>query len=381
MTDLGNRERYRDARKVTVVGAVINLLLAIVKVVFGYIGQSNALVADGVHSFSDLLTDMMVLFAAKHGAKRADSAHPYGYERIETVATVAVGALLIVVAVSIILAAGSRIVNVEVMLHPGMLALSVAFVSIVAKEGIYHYTVRVANRIRSNLLRANAWHHRSDSISTLVVIIGIVGTMAGVYYLDTIAAIIVAVMIGKMGWDLGWQSIRELTDAALDKEKVEEIRRIILSVSGVRDLHMLRTRSTGANAFVDVHILVDPKLSISEGHQISENVEIKLTNSIEEVGDVTVHIDPEDDQRVRASLALPLRDEVLRRLGEKWKHIEEAKQIRNITLHYLSGKLHVEAILPLSVAGSVEKATKLSESLSAAAAALPDIGSVKILYQ
>lgn len=374
-------DRYRAARKVTIVGAVVNLVLSVLKIVFGIVGQSQALVADGIHSFSDLLSDFLVLFAAKQGAKDADSAHPYGYARIETVSTVAVGGLLMVVAIGIIVAAGERIMNPGMLLHPGWLALVIAFVSVAAKEAIYHYTLRVANRLRSNLLRANAWHHRSDSVSTLVVIVGIAGTMAGLSYLDTIAAIVVAAMIGKMGWDLGWQSIRELMDASLDQDKVEQIKRTILSVEGVRELHLLRTRRTGANAFVDVHILVDSKVSISEGHQISETVSTRLTNSIEEVGDVTVHIDPEDDQQVRASLALPLRSEVLRMLREKWQGIDEINAIKTVTLHYLGGKLHVEIVLPLSVAGSVERATDLTGRLAAAARSLPDVGSVKILYQ
>ncbi len=382
MTDATDQtDRYRASRQVTIIGAVINLVLSALKIVFGIIGQSQALVADGIHSFSDLLSDFLVLFAAKQGAKDADSAHPYGYARIETVATVAVGGLLIVVAIGIIVAAGDRIMNPGMLLHPGMLALVIAFVSVAAKEAIYHYTVRVANRLRSNLLRANAWHHRSDSVSTLVVIVGIVGTMAGLSYLDTIGAIIVAVMIGKMGWELGWQSIRELMDAGLDQDKVAQIRGTILAVEGVRELHLLRTRRTGANAFVDVHILVDPKVSISEGHQISETVSTRLTNSIEEVGDVTVHIDPEDDQQVRASLALPLRSEVLRRLRGQWQGIDEINAIKTVTLHYLGGRLHVEIVLPLSVAGTVERATTLTERLTTAANALPDVGSVKILYQ
>lgn len=341
--------RYRDSRRVTLVGALINLLLAAAKIVFGIIGQSQALVADGVHSLSDLISDMMVWFAAKHGSRDADESHPYGHARIETAVTVGLGALLMLVAAGILIDAVTRLFEVERLLHPGYLALSVALVSVFSKEALYHYTVAVARRHRSNLLRANAWHHRSDAVSSIVVVIGVVGAMAGLFYLDALAAAVVALMVAKVGWDLAWQSLKELVDTALDAERVEQIRARILAVDGVKHLHMLRTRRMGPDALVDVHILVHPRCSVSEGHQISETVRAELIRGFEEVTDVMVHIDPEDDEVYPVNAGLPLREALLERLREQWREIPEARLIEKATLHYLEGRVHVDLLLPLSV--------------------------------
>ncbi|HEB80630.1 MAG TPA: cation transporter, partial [Chromatiales bacterium] len=181
--------RYRAVYRVTIVGAVINVVLAGAKILFGIIGRSQALVVDGIHSLSDLASDAMVLVAARHGSRDADEDHPYGHARVETAVTVGLGVLLIAVGAGIGYETGSRLFAPRELLHPDLLTLIVAVLSIVSKEGLYHYTVHAARRARSNLLRANAWHHRSDAISSVVVAIGIGGTMAGLPYLDAIAAV------------------------------------------------------------------------------------------------------------------------------------------------------------------------------------------------
>lgn len=372
--------RYAAARRVTLVGAVVNLFLAGAKMLFGIVGHSQSLVADGVHSLSDLISDGMVLVAAKHGSRDADESHPYGHGRIETVFTVALGALLLLVAGGIMVDAVMRLFRPERLFHPGMLALAVAGLSVVSKEALYHYTQRVAKRQRSNLLRANAWHHRSDAISSVVVMIGVGGTMAGLPYLDAIAAVGVALMIAKVGWDLAWHSLRELVDTALDADRVQAIRGSILSVDGVHALHSLRTRRMGQDALADVHILVDPKLSVSEGHHVSETVRRRLIEEIEEVQDVLVHIDPEDDEETAPSIDLPSRQEVIARLKEHWRHLPAAEQIERVTLHYLDGTLSVEVILPLSATRDRQDAEALSRALAAPAQQLPDVESVRVFY-
>lgn len=341
--------RYRDSRRVTVVGAAVNLVLAAAKIAFGIVGQSQALVADGVHSLSDLVSDVMVWWAAKHGSRHADESHPYGHARIETAVTVGLGVLLILVAAGILIDAVTRLFEVDRLLHPGYLALVVAAVSVLAKEVLYHYTLAVARRHRSNMLRANAWHHRSDAVSSIIVVVGVAGAMAGLYYLDALAAAAVALMIAKIGWDLAWQSLKELVDTALDAERVAEIRERILAVDGVKQLHMLRTRRMGPDALVDVHILVHPKCSVSEGHQISETVRAELIRAFDEVTDVMVHIDPEDDEAHPVNADLPLREELLERLRVQWRDIPEAQAIEKATLHYLKGRVQVDLLLPLSV--------------------------------
>lgn len=373
-------ERYRATRRVTIVGAVVNLLLSIGKVVIGVIGGSPALVADGIHSLSDLLTDIMVVWAAKHGSKDADEDHPYGHGRIETVFTVALGVVLLLVAAGIVYDAVSRLFHPERLTHPGVLALVMAGISVVSKEILYQYTLRVAKRIRSNLLKANAWHHRTDAISSIVVIFGIGGTMAGLPYLDAIAAVVVGLMIAKIAWELGWHAVHELVDTALEAERVEAIRHVIQSVDGVNELHTLRTRRMGADALVDVHIQVDPLLSVSEGHHISERVRQKVIREIDEVQDVLVHIDPEDDEQIALSAHLPSRQVLLARLRGFWQDSPAAAHIRRVTLHYLDGRLRVEVYLPLELARNEAERASLTAALQQPVQAMAEIESLTVHY-
>ncbi|MDX1594473.1 MAG: cation diffusion facilitator family transporter [Gammaproteobacteria bacterium] len=374
-------ERYTATRRVTMVGAAVNVLLSVLKVLLGVVGHSAALVADGIHSLSDLVSDAVVIYAAKLGSEHADERHPYGHGRIETVATVAVGGLLILVATGIAWDATARLFEPERLLHPTLLALAAAVVSVFAKEALFHYTMRVARAQRSNLLRANAWHHRSDAISSVVVIVGIGGAMAGLDYLDAVAAVVVGLMIAKAGWDLAAHSISELVDTALEPERLEVIRDAILEVEGVDALHMLRTRRMGAEALVDVHILVDPTISVSEGHQLSEKVRWHLIRKIDEVADVTVHIDPEDDEVVSPSMHLPLRDKMERKLRACWADNEHAGAIEEITLHYLDGKVEVDLLLPLDLAGgNLDALRATGRTLAEAAEALEEVRCVRVRY-
>jgi cation diffusion facilitator family transporter len=321
-----------------------------------------------------------VLFAAKHSHREADEEHPYGHGRIETVATVALGVALLTVAAGISYDAVRRLLEPDLLLHPGLLALLAALVSVIAKEVIYQYTARVARRLRSNMLHANAWHSRSDAISSIVVVIGVGGTMAGLRWLDAAAAIVVALMIAKIAWDLLWKSLQELIDTALEAEQVEAISASIRDVPGVRSLHMLRTRRSGSDALVDVHILVDPKLSVSEGHQIGETVRSRLLAGNDEVTDVTVHIDPEDDEMASPCTHLPLRDEILRRLEAQWQQLEGAPQPDKVVLHYLNGKVHVDVYLPRS-SGAEQERDALAGAVSRAARQAEDIGDVHVYYR
>lgn len=343
---LARATRYRAVARVTIVGAIMDLLLGIAKLVAGYLAYSQALIADGVHSLSDLFTDGMVLYAAKHSSHEPDDEHPYGHGRFETIATVGLAVALILVACGIAYDATMRLFEPDVLPQPGVLALLVAVLSIVSKEWIYHYTMRVARRERSEMLRANAWHSRTDAFSSVIVVIGVAGAMAGFSYLDALAAIGVALIIAHIGGGLGWKALKELADTAVDEEQVDKLRKCILSVDGVRDLHLLRTRHAGGLVFVDVHIIIDALLSLSEGHHISEMVTSRLLQEIEGVTDVTVHIDPEDDEDEAVSLALPMRGEFLERVRHLLEGVEEANRIERFTLHYLAGKVRVEALMP-----------------------------------
>ncbi|MEE8481781.1 MAG: cation diffusion facilitator family transporter [Acidiferrobacterales bacterium] len=356
-----DQHRYRSTVRVTLVGSALDLMLGIAKVVVGFASQSQALIADGIHSFSDLLTDGLVLYAVSHANQAADEEHPYGHRRIETAATVGLGAILIAVAIGIAFDAGLRLFEPERLLKPGMIALVVAAISIVSKEAIYHYTMRTAREVRSDLLRANAWHSRTDAISSIIVFIGVAGTMAGLNYLDALGAIGVALMIVKIGWDLMWRSLRELVDTGLEPNRIAAIRESIMSVDGVSALHLLRTRRMGGDALADVHLQVNPVVSVSEGHHISEAVRTTLIRDIDEISDVTVHIDTENDQAAKRSHELPLRSEAIRNALDCFRDIDSVDDIEQIGLHYLDGKIQLELLLPLERAHDTVAARALAQ--------------------
>ncbi|SER50475.1 cation diffusion facilitator family transporter [Nitrosomonas sp. Nm51] len=362
-TDISARQqRYQDVRKVTLVGFAVDFFLGVVKVITGWLANSQALIADGIHSFSDVFTDFFVLYAAKHAHKAADERHPYGHGRIETLATVALGIVLVAVACGVAYDSILRLNQSADISVPGNLALAVAIVAIISKEAIYRYTVAAARRLRSDLLMANAWHSRSDAISSIVVMLGIVGAMYGQPYLDSVAAVVVAVMIAKIGFDLVRSSSLELIDTALGREEVNAIRKHIFEVKGVRSMHMLRSRKSAGNAIIDVHIQVDPLLSVSEGHQIGDTVRRRLLDAIDVVSDVTVHIDPEDDESGSPCDDLPNREHVIKALKQCWPHLP-ASAIEQVTLHYLSGEIQIELDLPLSILHNIQEASKLVNQL------------------
>jgi len=375
-----NSERYIATRNVTLIGVVSNIVLTILKLVFGWIGHSQALIADGLHSLSDLISDAVILVAAKISDKKADKDHPYGHGRFETVATVIVGTLLILVAIGMLMDAAWRLWFTEQLLQPTGITLAIAVISILVKEATYQYTIYVAEKYRSQMLRANAWHHRTDAVSSVIVFVGIVGAMAGFPWLDAVAAIGVSFMIIHIGWQLSWSGLRELVDTSLDRKTVLEIETIIKSVEGVRDIHFLRTRRMGANVLVDVHLLVSPMISVSEGHHIGEIVQNRLIDEMEEVADVVIHIDPEDDEKVAPSLTLPLRREVLTRLQRHWQHLDQAHAIENITLHYYNGRVSADIYLPLSLVEDIQTAQLLSQQFIEAVDVEPDIHNIRVYY-
>ena len=373
--------RYAIIRRVTLVGAAVDAILALAKVGGGLAAQSQSLVADGVHSLSDLVTDLLVLFAARLARAKPDADHPYGHERIETAATVALGVVLILIGAGIAFDSFWRLFHPEELQVPAWWAMAIAAVSVGLKEGIYHYSMRAARRFRSRLLEANAWHARSDAASSIVVIVGVGGALLGLGYLDAIAAVIVSWMIGAMGYRLARQSVQELIDTGLEPEQVESIRAALMEIDGVRDLHMLRTRQMGPKSLVDVHILLhDPRLSVSEGHQISEAARAELIRQFLDIEDVTVHIDPEDDEVVAQGRDLGLRGEIEARLRAAWTDVPEAEAIRRITLHYLDGRIQVEVELPLELALGRDAPEPIQQRFEQAAEAVPDVSKVRILF-
>lgn len=374
-------QRESAVVRTSVIGALVNLILSGVKIAIGLIGQSQALVADGVHSLSDLVSDGVVLVAGRHAAQAPDSDHPYGHARYETVATLLLGFLLLAVALGLGWDAVQRLFDPMGLLTPEPITLIAALVSILSKEWLFWWTLNYAKRVRSELLRANAWHHRTDAISSVVVLVGIAGTLAGLPYLDAVAAVLVALMIAKIAWDLGWSAVSELVDTGLDSARLAAVRDTIKSVAGVRDIHMLRTRKLGGLVSADVHVLVHPHLSVSEGHMISLLVERRLQREIDEITDVTVHIDPEDDERAPSCDALPLRPEVLARLASLWSSIPAATERRDVVLHYLGGAIDVDVIFPVATCRRPTSTTEaLEDALADALRNAPEFRRVRVLY-
>ncbi len=373
-------QRKKETNRITLWGVAVNLFLAVIKTAGGIMGQSQALLADGIHSLSDLASDAMVLVAAKHAGEDADEDHPYGHGRYETLATVALGIILMGVAAGIAYDAILRLENPEDIAIPAPFTLIIAMISILSNEALYHATRAVAQKIRSPLLEANAWHHRSDAVSSIVVLLGIGATFIGYPLVDAIAAIIVALMIGKIGLDLSRQSVQELVDTALEPEMVEQIKNTILDIDDVRELHLLRSRRMGHNALVDVHIQVSPKLSVSEGHHISESVETALKDKFDEVNDVTVHIDPEDDESAASCKNLPLRSELLLALNQEWSKHETLKNIDDITLHYLDGRISVEAGLSYKYLSRIEDIPSLQKAFNEATKNVASVGECMLQF-
>jgi len=335
-------ERFAAAQKSTWVSIIINLLLTFLQVLGGFFAHSQALMADGLHSLSDLMSDILVLFANRHGNRHADANHPYGHARMETAATLVLGVFLAALGVGLLVAAAVRLQQPQALQAVSPIGLSIAIIALVAKEGMFRYMLAVAKRVRSQMLVANAWHARSDAASSLVVVVGIIGNLLGYTFLDLVAAAVVGVMIGHMGGKLAFEALAELIDTGLDAEEVEAIRHTLLTTPGVLSLHDLRTRKMADNALVDAHIIVDPKVSVSEGHYIAEAARYAVLKA-HHVLDVMVHIDPEDDMQAKPNVHLPNRLGLLQHLASKLNDDELLKY--RFIFHYLDGKVDAEIYL------------------------------------
>ena len=284
-------QMQQAAKRSTWVSVVVNTILSALQIAVGFFAQSQALIADGIHSLSDLLSDFVVLIAGRYSVKEADEGHPYGHRRYENAASLVLGVLLLSVAVGMIFRAVEKFAEPNAIAQVHSIALWVALLTLLMKEALFRYMLAAAKRVRSGMLAANAWHARSDAASSLVVAIGIVGNLMGYPLLDPLAALVVGIMVGKMGISFGWLAFQDLMDASADEETLARIRSVIERQQGVLGYHDLRTRKLGDMVNVDVHIEVDSMLSVVEGHEIAMRVAEQLKNLNEVIG-VMVHIDP-----------------------------------------------------------------------------------------
>ena len=286
--------RYSQGKRVTWIGALGNVVLSIVKFVAGIAGRSEALIADAVHSISDLVSDVVVLVSLKVSSRPVDEDRPYGYGRVETVGTGILGIILIIVGINIFWNAIETI-NAGVNYIPKTIALAGAFISIIVKEGMYHYTVRVGKKIHSPSIIANAWHHRSDALSSVASLFGIGAAMMGWPIFDPIAAILVTVLILKVGLETTMDSFKDIIDTSVKKEIRDKIIDATLSTAGVITYHDLKTRKMGSEILVDIHIELNPWMNVYEAHCIADEVRDMIIDKVRNISDVLVHIDPEGE--------------------------------------------------------------------------------------
>ena len=349
MTDLSRlpplplSDKQSVAKKTTWISVALNTVLMGFQIVIGLFAHSQALVADGVHSLADLVSDFIVLAANRHGSAEPDDDHNYGHSRYETVASLLLGTLLMTVGAGMLLRAGMRLTDFDNVQPVHMSAFVIAGIVLVSKELLFRYMLREAQRVRSAMLVANAWHARSDAASSLVVAIGIVGSLCGLRVLDPIAAALVGFMVGRMGWIFAWDALQDLTDRALDEADSDDIRALLMAAPGVRDVHELRTRKMGDLALVDAHILVDPLISVSEGHYIAESARLKVLEN-KSVLDALIHVDPENDVLGKPAPGLPTREALTHAL----KLVFDARGIalQSINIHYLRRGIDLDITLP-----------------------------------
>ena len=290
-TEHSPAERAAAASRSTWVSVGINIVLSTAQISAGIMSKSQALIADGIHSLSDLVSDFVVLFAGHHSKKDADIDHPYGHQRFETAASLVLGVILLVVGVGMLWSAIVKLQSPETVPQVHISALWVVGGALIAKELLFRYMLAVAKLVKSSMLVANAWHARSDAASSLVVGIGIIGNLAGYPILDPIAALIVGFMVAKMGWGFGWDAMHDLMDRAVDEQEVEAIRRTLIETPGVSDVHDVRTRKMGDMIVVDAHIEVDASITVEAGHDIAVDARQRVLKR-HRVLNLMTHVDP-----------------------------------------------------------------------------------------
>ncbi|MGD2185205.1 MAG: cation diffusion facilitator family transporter [Desulfobacterales bacterium] len=291
----GPRDRGRESviRRVTWVGLFANVLLASFKFLAGIIGSSQALVADAIHSLTDLTSDIAVIAGSHYWSRPPDESHPYGHQRMETLVTVFIGIALAAAGVGV----GWKAISTLHAKHtspPGWIAVLAALVSIISKEAIYRWTAKIGKRVRSPALAANAWHHRSDAISSLPVLIAVAGAriFPSWSFLDNVGAAVVSIFIFYSSMKIIWPGLSELIDVGAPTEIRKNIRASALKIEGVLQVHDIRTRYISSSIQVDLHIVVEGSISVREGHDIADDVKGRIISEIQEIVDVIVHVDP-----------------------------------------------------------------------------------------
>ncbi|MBW7469537.1 cation diffusion facilitator family transporter [Marinobacter sp. M216] len=362
----GRRENLamemKAATSVTIIGMILDAVLGVIKVIAGTLFHSQALLVDGIHSFSDVASDLVVLAVMKVSRQEPDEDHPYGHQRIETFGTLVLGSILIAVGAALAWENTLRLVHGEADIVPGWPVLVAAGLSVVSKEWIYRYTRRIGKEIRSDLIIANAWHSRTDAFSSVVVLFSTVGAMAGMLWLDVLAAVVIAGIIIHIGWKFTWDSVKELVDTGLSPEDTDMLKDIARQTDGVRNVHELRSRRMGHDILLDIHLVVRPDISVSEGHQIGMQVVGGMRHALENIRDINFHIDAENDEdQPQTSERLPNREEILNVLS---RHVGELPSNTRLRLHYLKNKVYLELFFDTAADGDILSADRIREELA-----------------
>ncbi|WP_282433923.1 cation diffusion facilitator family transporter [Marinobacter caseinilyticus] len=373
--DTSHATELKAATSVTIIGMVLDAALGGIKCVGGVLFHSQALIVDGIHSFTDVASDLVVLAVMKASRQAPDQSHPYGHQRIETLGTMLLGSILIAVGAALAWDNVLRLLAPAANQLPEWPVLIAALVSVAGKEWIYRYTRRVGMAIRSDLIIANAWHSRTDAMSSVVVVFSTIGAMLGYVWLDIIAAVVIAIIIARVGWRFTWDSVRELVDTALPEEDTRELTRIAMATEGVRNVHELRSRRMGHDIMLDVHLQVKPEISVSEGHQIGMQVVQGMRTAFENLKNINFHIDAENDEEgLPTTVRLPSRREVRETLAQCVGEFPDKCHLR---LHYLGNHIHLELFLDKAYrddpAFSKQHLTRQLE-------ALPWFGSLRIWF-
>ncbi|PSF11657.1 cation diffusion facilitator family transporter [Marinobacter shengliensis] len=343
-TDKDLQQEKHAASRVTIIGMILDAVLGVIKIIGGTLFHSHALVVDGIHSFTDVVSDWVVLAVMRLSRKGPDDDHPYGHQRIETLGTLLLGSILIAVGAALAWENILRLISGEDLAVPGWPVLVAAGVSVASKEWIYRYTRHVGMKIRSDLLIANAWHSRTDAFSSVVVLVATAGAMTGYVWLDTVAAVIISGIIIHIGWKFTWDSVKELVDTGLSAEDTRVLRAIAMDTDGVRNVHELRSRRMGHDILLDVHLVVRPEISVSEGHQIGMKVVSGMRDAIDNIRDINFHIDAENDEHTlhQTDPHLPSREDIRHLLSQQLGELPPHSRLR---LHYLKNRVHIEVFL------------------------------------
>ncbi len=354
----------RQKRRATWVGAVVNLPLALGKILLGWLSASQALVADGVHSFSDLISDAAVFWALGHSRRPPDAEHPFGHGRFETIATLAVATMLVAAAFGIFFDSLSRALRPSDE-PPALFALVGAAVSIAVKEALFHYTRAIALKTRSDLLLANAWHHRSDAISSIVAVIGISAAQLGFPLADPVAAAVIAVMLFHIALKLGRPAFAELVDTAPEPEIIARIETELRAVPGVHDVHDLRLRRIGPWLRGSAHVTFDGHMTLSEAHRLTEAARARARAAVPELADLVLHAEPEGHADGPAAHDSPLRPEIEALVRKVLRDAASDACMVALRLDYRDDGLHVELLLDPPLAQPDALRERLTEALAA----------------